>query len=179
MSEATFEDTRHPTGAPFVADEPTTLRSFLDFYRATLLRQVAGLDHEQLNRPVPPSTMTLAGILKHMAYVEGIWFGVRLAGIGPVPPFDTAPWDDDQDWDFNSASADDPEALRTLLREAIARSNELTDTAGSLDQIAVGRSRDGQPISLRWILVHMIEEYARHCGHADLMREAIDGEKDL
>jgi len=179
MTEALFEDTRHPTGAPYVADESTTLRTFLDFHRATLLRQVAGLGHEQLNRPFPPSTMTLAGIVKHLAYVEGVWFGVRLAGAGQAPPFDTAPWDDDPDWDFTSAAQDDPEALRTLLREAIARSNELTDTAGSLDQIAVGRNRDDQPISLRWILVHMIEEYARHCGHADLMREAIDGKVDL
>ncbi|MFE6508027.1 DinB family protein [Nocardioides sp. NPDC057767] len=131
MTEALFEDTRHPTGAPYVADESTTLRTFLDFHRATLLRQVAGLDHEQLNRPFPPTTMTLAGLLKHMAFVEDTWFGVRLAGNAPVPPFDTAPWDDDQE------------------------------------------------ISLRWILVHMIEEYARHCGHADLMREAIDGKTDL
>ena len=179
MTEALFEDTRHPTGAPYVADESTTLRTFLDFHRATLLRQVAGLDHEQLNRPFPPTTMTLAGLLKHMAYVEDIWFGVRLAGNAPVPPFDTAPWDDDQDWDFTSASEDDPDQLRTLLREAITRSNELTDAAGSLDHIAAGRSRDGHEISLRWILVHMIEEYARHCGHADLMREAIDGRTDI
>ncbi|MBG6098116.1 DinB family protein [Nocardioides luteus] len=179
MTEALFEDTRHPTGAPYVADESTTLRTFLDFHRATLLRQVAGLDHEQLNRPFPPTTMTLAGLLKHMAYVEDVWFGVRLAGNVPVPPFDTAPWDDDQDWDFTSASEDDPDQLRTLLREAIARSNELTDAAGSLDHIAAGRSRDGQEISLRWILVHMIEEYARHCGHADLIREAIDGRTDI
>ncbi|NGN93115.1 DinB family protein [Nocardioides sp. KC13] len=179
MTEALFEDTRHPTGAPFVADESTTLRSFLDFYRATLLRQTAGLDHEQLNRPFPPTSMTLAGILKHMAYVEDVWFGVRLAGNAVVSPFDTAPWDDDPDWDFNSAAADDPEELRTLLRHAIARSDELTGAAGSLDHIAAGRSRDGQEISLRWILVHMIEEYARHCGHADLMREAIDGKTDI
>ncbi|MBC7279100.1 DinB family protein [Nocardioides sp.] len=179
MTEPLFEDTRHPTGAPYVADESTTLRTFLDFHRATLLRQVAGLDHEQLNRPVPPSTMTLAGIVKHMAHVEDVWFGVRLAGADQAPPFDTAPWDEDVDWDFSSAKADDPETLRALLREAIARSNELTDAAESLDQIAVGRTRDGQSLSLRWILVHMIEEYARHCGHADLMREAIDGATDL
>jgi uncharacterized damage-inducible protein DinB len=179
MTEALFEDTRHPTGAPYVADESTTLRTFLDFHRATLLRQVAGLDHDQLNRPFPPTTMTLAGLLKHMAYVEDIWFGVRLAGNSPVPPFDTAPWSDDKDWEFTSAAQDDREALRILLRDAIARSNELTDAAGSLDQIAAGTTRDGQSISLRWILVHMIEEYARHCGHADLMREAIDGKVDL
>lgn len=179
MTEALFEDTRQPAGAPFVADESTTLRTFLDFYRATLLRQTAGLDQEQLNTAFPPSTMTLAGILKHMAHVEDIWFGVRLAGHDMAAPFDTAPWDDDEDWDFTSAAADDPDTLRTLLREAIARSNELTDAAGSLDQIAAGRSRTGDPISLRWILVHMIEEYARHCGHADLMREAIDGERDI
>ena len=164
---------------PYLGDETGTLAGFLDFHRATLLRQVAGLDHDQLNRPFPPTTMTLAGLLKHMAYVEDIWFGVRLAGNSPAPPFDTAPWSDDKDWEFTSASEDDPEALCTLLRDAIARSNELTDAAGSLDQIAAGTTRDGQSISLRWILVHMIEEYARHCGHADLMREAIDGKVDL
>ncbi|GGR70055.1 putative damage-inducible protein DinB [Nocardioides luteus] len=179
MTEALFEDTRHPTGAPYVADEGTTLCSFLDHHRATLLRQTDGLDHEQLNRPYPPSTMTLAGLLKHMAYVEGVWFGVRFAGGDAAPPFDTAPFDEDVDWDFASASQDAPDELRVLLRAAIARSNWITDGAESLDQLAVGRSREGEPISLRWILVHMIEEYARHCGHADLMREAIDGKVDL
>ncbi|TQL69906.1 uncharacterized protein DUF664 [Nocardioides albertanoniae] len=178
MTEPLFEDTRLPSGAPYTADETTMLRGFLDFHRATLLKQVEGLDHEQLNRPVPPTTMTLAGLIKHVASAEDFWFGVRLLGRDPVPPWDAAP-PDDPDWEFRSAGGDDPEELRAMLRAAVARSNEIVDAAASLDQVAVAKSRTGEPVSLRWILVHMIEEYARHCGHADLMREAIDGKKDL
>jgi uncharacterized damage-inducible protein DinB len=155
------------------------LRSFLDFYRATLLKQVAGLDHEQLNRPFPPTTMTLAGLLKHMTHVEDLWFSVRLNGADHAPPFDTAPWDEDADWEFTSAVDDDPETLRTNLRDGIVRANASID-GRSLDDLTVwARPQSGKHISLRWILVHMIEEYARHCGHADLMREAIDGKVDL
>jgi uncharacterized damage-inducible protein DinB len=175
------------TDPPIVADEVTTLRSFINFYRATIRRQCDGLTVEQLRTPHPPSTMTLAGMLKHLAYVEDVWFNVRLAGNEPAPPWDTVDWAADSDWDWRSALDDTPEQLTALFDEAVAASERILDRvldqapvpgAGVLDQTTVRPGRRG-PISLRWILVHMVEEYSRHAGHADLFREAVDGATDL
>lgn len=175
------------TDPPLVADEVTMLRSFIDFYRATIRRQCDGLTVEQLRTPHPPSTMTLAGMLKHLAYVEDVWFNVRLAGNEPAPPWDTVDWDADQDWDWNSALDDTPEQLTALFDGAVATSERILDRvlaevpaagAGVLDRTAARAGRAGQ-FSLRWILVHMVEEYSRHAGHADLLREARDGATDL
>jgi uncharacterized damage-inducible protein DinB len=168
------------TAPPYVADERTMLVAFLDDQRATILRQTDGLDAEQLAQALPPSTMTLGGMLKHLAYVEDWWFGVTLAGEPPSPPFDEVDWRADADWDWHSAADDDPGELRRLLRDAVSRSQRILDGAGSLDAEAARRhKRTGGPISARWIVVHMIEEYARHAGHADLLREAVDGATDL
>ncbi|WP_418058103.1 DinB family protein [Pimelobacter simplex] len=165
---------------PLAADEATMLRAFLDDQRATLVRQTDGLDAEQLGRRVPPTTMTLGGMLKHLAYVEDWWFGVTLAGAPPHPPFEQVDWRHNRDWDWTSAADDDPAALRRLLREAIVRSDAILDGVTDLDAFAARRHRrGGAGISVRWILIHMIEEYARHCGHADLLREAIDGTTGL
>lgn len=175
------------TEPPQVADEVTTLRSFIDFYRATIRRQCEGLTPEQLRTPLPPSTMTLAGMLKHLAYVEDVWFNVRLAGNEPAPPWDTVDWAADDDWDWHSALDDTPEQLTSVFDGAVAVSERILDQvlaeappsgAGALDRIAVRAGRRG-PISLRWILVHMVEEYSRHAGHADLLREALDGATDI
>ena len=169
------------------------LRSFIDFYRATIRRQCDGLTVEQLRTPHPPSTMTLAGMLKHLAYVEDVWFNVRLAGNEPAPPWDAVDWAADSDWDWHSALADTPEQLTAQLDAAVATSERILDEflaravdqaveqapgAGALDQPLVRAGRHGQ-ISLRWLLVHMVEEYGRHAGHADLLREALDGATDL
>ena len=175
------------TDPPLTADEITTLRSFIDFYRATILRQCAGLTVEQLRTPHPPSTMTLAGMLKHLAYVEDVWFNVRLAGNEPAPPWDTVDWSADDDWDWHSALDDTPEQLTGLFDDAVAASERILEDVlaetpppgtGALDRNAAREGRRGQ-ISLRWILVHMVEEYSRHAGHADLLREALDGATDL
>lgn len=163
---------------PLAGDEVTTLRRFLDFHRDTLRMKTAGLDHDELNRHLAPTSMTLAGLLKHLAVVESSWFSEYVAGGELMPPFDTAPWDDDRDWEWHTASADSPEELRRLLDEAIARSDAIVDSAlqrGGLDQLSGKADDGGERFSLRWILIHMIEEYARHNGHADLLRESIDG----
>lgn len=164
-------------------DEMTTLTEFLDFYRAVVRRKAEGLSAEQLARSLPPATMTLGGMLKHLAYVEHWWFGSRLLGQEPVPPWDAVDWDADEDWDWHSAADDEPDALFRLYDASIARSQEIVgrveveDGAAVLDRLSVhaGRREGSGHFSLRWILVHMIEEYARHAGHADLIRESIDG----
>jgi uncharacterized damage-inducible protein DinB len=166
------------TDPPLAGDEVATLRAFLDYHRDTLRLKTAGLDHDQLNRALAPSTMTLAGLLKHLAVVESSWFAEYVAGQEMMPPFDTAPWDDDRDWEWHTAPDDSPEELRRLFDEAVARSDEITEAAlarAGLDTLTVKADRSGERFSLRWILTHMLEEYARHNGHADLIRESIDG----
>lgn len=167
------------TDPPLAADEVTTLRGFLDFHRDTMRWKTAGLGTAELAATLAPSTMTLGGMLKHLAYVESQWFSVVLRGEPIMAPFDTADWSADRDWDWHSAARDTPQQLRTLFDRAVAASDAVLDTAlaeGGLDQPTVRADRHtGERWNLRWVLVHMIEEYARHNGHADLLREAIDG----
>ena len=159
------------------------LRAFLDFYRATLCRQAEGLTAEQLSVTLAPSDLTLGGLLKHMALVEESWFEEVLRGHALGEPWASADWEADRDWDLHSAGSDSPEELRALLDRAVASGNRIIDEAIStdgLDTRSVRPSRrTGEAFTLRWILVHMIEEYARHTGHADLIRESIDGATDL
>jgi uncharacterized damage-inducible protein DinB len=161
---------------PFSADERTTLLAMLEWQRDTLRIKTEGLNTEQLDTTLPPSTMTLGGLLKHMAWVEDWWFGVMFLGRPHSPPFDDVDWEADNDWEWHSASGAKPEELRPLFDRFVEASDQVITTSASLDEIAARRSRrSDEPISLRWILVHMIEEYARHNGHADLIRESIDG----
>lgn len=165
---------------PFQADEVDTLRAFLDYQRATLLRQCDGLDATQMNTTLPPSTMTLGGMLKHLAYVEDWWFGEIFGGGEPIAPWVGVDWDADNDWEWHSAVDDTPEQLRSLFEASVARSNAVLDAAASWDELSVKRSkRTGEQFSLRWMVVHLLEEYARHAGHADLIRESIDGVVNL
>jgi hypothetical protein len=127
---------------------------------------------------LPPSTMTLGGLLKHMALIEDHYFSVRLFGRDRHPPWDTADWNADQDWEWHSAADDSPEQLFALWQGAVERSRSLIAEAlanGGLDRRAAGDWPDGQAPSLRRLLIDMIEEYARHVGHADLIRESVDG----
>ncbi|WP_147142757.1 DinB family protein [Stackebrandtia albiflava] len=160
------------------ADETTTLLGFLDYQRATLAWKCEGLDAAGLSARVASSTMTLGGLLKHMAYVEDLWFGRSLAGRRPTPPWDTVDWNADRDWEWHSAADDTPEALRALWRSAVERSRALVaelPPGEGMDRLAATAWSDGRRPSLRWIVCHMIEEYARHNGHADLLRESVDG----
>ena len=168
-----------PTGRqdpPLQADERATLSAFLDYHRATLLAKIEGLGREHLAvAAVPTSALTLAGLVKHLAVVEDSWFQEEFLGL-ELEPWASAPWHDDPDWDFHSAVDDEPADLVALYRAAIERSRAVVAAASSLDALSVRESRrEGTPFSLRWILLHMIEETARHNGHADLLREAIDG----
>ncbi|MBO0846304.1 MAG: DinB family protein [Nocardioides sp.] len=166
---------------PLRADEATTLRSFLDFHRDTFRWKCAGLTQEQLAQPLPPSDMTLGGMMKHLSIVESGWFESTFAGGEYMPPFDAVDWDADRDWEWHTAQDDSPGELRRLFDEAVRRANAVIDAAladgAGLDGESVQKSRRNEgSFSLRWILVHMIEEYARHNGHADLIRQSIDGQ---
>jgi uncharacterized damage-inducible protein DinB len=157
------------------ADERTTLVAFLDYHRATFLGKIEGLTREQMNVALAPSDLTLASLTKHLALVEDSWFQERFVGV-EVEPWASAPFDVDRDWEMHSASDDSPDALVALYRAAIARSQATLNTVESLDaRSAVNDRREGIPYSMRWILVHMIEETARHNGHADFIRQSIDG----
>jgi uncharacterized damage-inducible protein DinB len=122
--------------------------------------------------------MTLGGMLKHLALVEEGWFSRSLHGRDYGPPWDVVDWKTDPDWEWRTAARDSPEQLRSLWQDSVARSRSLLAEAldhGGLGQLAKRTWADGRAPSLRWILCHMIEEYARHNGHADLIREAVDG----
>jgi uncharacterized damage-inducible protein DinB len=163
---------------PLAADETATLVGFLEYQRATLAWKCAGLDAAGLQVRVGASSMTLGGLLKHLAVVEDYWFSRSLLGQDLGAPWDTVDWDADPDWEWHSAAEDDPELLVTLWREAVARSRSVVAEAVAdrgLEQLARLSWPDGRAPSLRWILCHMIEEYARHNGHADLLRESVDG----
>lgn len=163
---------------PLAADETATLLGFLDYQRATFNWKCAGLDSSGLQTTVGVSAMTLGGMLKHMAYVESDWFSRWLYGRDRRPPWDTVDWKADPDWEWHSAAADSAEQLHALWHDAVDNSRVLVAEAlavGGLDQLARRSWPGGETPSLRWILVHMIEEYARHNGHADLLRESIDG----
>ena len=167
---------------PVRADEVTALRAFLDYHRATFRWKCAGLTQQQLAQPLPPSEMTLGGMMKHLAVVDSSWFEDDFAGRGLMPPFDTVDWDADRDWEWHTARDDTPEELFALFDDACRRADAVLDEALAeggvgLDGLSTAEASGGRGrFSLRWILLHMIEEYARHNGHADLIREAIDGQ---
>jgi uncharacterized damage-inducible protein DinB len=151
----------------------------LEFQRATFEWKCAGLEGDGLWAAVPPSSMTLAGMLKHLANVEDWWFSQWLDDRQPEPPWDTVDWEADPDWDWHSALRDSPDELRAIWHEAVERSRVRVAEAladGGLDRPARRRANQGQSPNLRWIVLHMIEEYARHNGHADLLRESVDGQ---
>ena len=163
---------------PLAGDEAATLLGFLDYQRATLAWKCAGLDTAGLRATVAASSMTLGGLLKHMAFVEDHWFSRWLHGRDRRPPWDTVDWAADPDWDWHSAAEDTREQLDALWRDAVTRSRALVEEAfadGGLGQLARHTGSGGRTPSLRWIVTHMIEEYARHNGHADLLRESVDG----
>jgi pimeloyl-ACP methyl ester carboxylesterase len=158
--------------------EALSLLGFLDYQRATLDWKARGLDSAGLRTPTAASSLTLGALLKHMAWVEDYWFSFRMHGRDPSPPWNSVDWSTNPDWEFTSAAENTPEELWRLWRTATARSRALVAAAiaeGGMEGTAA-RGAEGEKPSLRWILLHMIEEYARHNGHADLLRETIDGQ---
>ncbi len=156
--------------APAIADERTTLTGFLDFQRATLERKCDGLTDDQLReRAVPPSQLSLLGIVRHMAEVERNWFRPVLEGAELATTF----WPP-LDWQRTFRDLEQASVAESFAawRDECAYARALVAAAPSLD---VTGWRRGEEIGLRWVLTHMIEEYARHNGHADLIRERLDG----
>ena len=156
-----------------LGDERSVLVEYVRLYRLTLEMKCAGLDAEQLaRRSVPPSTMSLLGLIRHMADVERHWFRRVMAG-EDAPPLYWTEGEADVDW---TGAIADPEVVGRAWedwRDEVGYAERYVNGAGDLG--IRGTMRDGKTISLREVLVHMIEEYARHCGHADLLRERIDG----
>ena len=169
----TYEVLREP---PVAGDEVATLLGSLDRQRATLAWKCRGLDAAGFRATVGASTMTLGGLLKHLAFVEELQFSVRVAGAKLSPPFDAVDWDDDPDWPWRTAADDTPEQLLALWEDRVHRAREAIAAAlpDGLDQPVLRLWWKETP-SLRRILADMVEEYARHVGHADLIRESVDG----
>ena len=164
------DDPRHTGTQP--RGERETLLDYLRHYRLTIEMKCEGLDAEQMaRRSVPPSTLSLLGLVRHLAKVEHSWFRRVMEG----QPLDRLYWSaEDRDLDFNGAVADPAvvEDAWSSWRREVAHAEEYVAAAPSLDVVA---THHGDPVELREVLVHLIEEYARHAGHADLLRECIDG----
>jgi uncharacterized damage-inducible protein DinB len=157
---------------PFSAAERPMLESWLNYHRDTLAVKCDGLSAEQLRtRAVPPSTLSLLGLVRHMAEVERSWFQRTIAGRDAPPLYYT---EEDRDGDFDNVDGADPDEAFATWRRECETAREILAGVSSLDDLAEKR-RPGDLVSVRWILVHMIEEYARHNGHADLLRQRIDG----
>ena len=145
------------------ADEKTTLKDFIDYLRESVILKAQGLSDEDASRALVPSGTSLMWLLKHLAVVELSWFQLVFLGLDVEVP------DDDVKPD------DSVEAAIATYREVIARSNDIIDECADLDMRAARAGRTTEPVTMRWILVHMVEEIGRHAGHADILREQIDG----
>jgi len=161
---------------PLSGGEVPTLLGFLDYQRATMEWKCRGLTDEQLRSGLPSTDMTLGGMLMHLARVEDYWFAEVVAEGGKIEPWTSMAWA--AEW--QTAGQRSGDELRKLWADRVAASRMTVDgrlAAGgsALDVTHPAWEGRGRP-SLRWVLVHMIEEYARHNGHADLLREAIDGQ---
>jgi uncharacterized damage-inducible protein DinB len=158
-----------------VSDEITNLTRFLDEQRDVLRHKAGGLHHDQLMRTLPPSDLTLGGMVKHLAFVEDWWFG-RILCDDQDAMWESVDWEADNDWDWHSAADDTPEQLWALWDGAVERSRQAVADDPRPEREAVRPRRDGGTFTLRWILTHMVQEYARHNGHADLIRQSVDGQ---
>lgn len=160
------------------SDEATTLVQFLDFYRAVARRKAEGLSVEQLRQRLPghPSSLTVGGILYHLASVEDWWASHILLG-GPVPEPWASGWDADDDFDFALDFDVDRLGRGKILAQFDTSVSAARKAFAGVRSLAAEAAIpwQGEPVSARWILVHLVEEYARHCGHLDLLREAVDG----
>lgn len=159
------------TGPPFLAGDRESLEAWLEFYRQTLPLKVGGLTADQLcHAAARPSTLTLAGIVRHLTDVERYWFSNVVAGTEEAPRYRA----EDPHADFNHYTTGTALADVAAYGQELERVRAHAAGVADLDAQLPGR-RHGHAINLRWVYTHMIEEYARHLGHADLLRECIDG----
>ncbi len=170
--------TETPWEPPLAGNEVEHLVGALDRLRTTFRWKADALDAAGLQARIGASTMTIGGLLKHLAANEDYMFLVKFRGEPMDPTWDANGWKDDNDWEFNSAADDAPEELYALWDGAVERSRARLKAAladGGLDQLAHISWPDGRHPSLRRLVCDLIEEYGRHTGHADLLREAVDG----
>lgn len=165
---------------PVHAGEAETLLGFLRYQRETFRWKTGGLTSEQLAVNLPPSDLTLGGMVKHLALVEVWWFHQVLHGGAEPEPWASVDWDSDPDWEWRTGGADAPGELAELYEKSVALADEGIERAlasGGFDALSSRPDRRTQePFTLRWIVTHLIEEYARHNGHADLIRQSVDGQ---
>jgi Protein of unknown function (DUF664) len=171
--------TDRPWEPPLAGTETEHLLGALDRLRTTFRWKTDALDAAGLQARIGASSLTLGSLLKHLARAEDEMFSVKLSGAPVSPPWDTVDWDADPDWEWRTAHDDTPSELLALFDEAVRRADDVIDEAltgvGLDSESHEADRREGTPFSLRRIIVHMIEEYARHNGHADLIRQSIDG----
>jgi len=161
-----------PPDFDMACPEREMLGGFLDWQRATVEAKVDGLSLEDASRPMTPSGLSLLGVVKHLGWVEYYWFRWVLAGEEVEPP----PREDGNNAvQFRVETEDSVDSVLAFYRSECAHARRVTAAAATLEQPGVRASRIMGTVSLRWILIHMVEETARHAGHMDLMREAIDG----
>jgi hypothetical protein len=162
---------------PLDGDEAAALIGSLNRMRGYLLWKCHGLDADGIRATLAPSTLTLGGLLKHLALVEAITLSWKLHGRAPFAPFDQADWDD-EGWHFRVEDDDTPESLERLFVESVAKGQALLDEAiadGGLGAQAATQDDEGRHPNARRLVFDLIEEYGRHVGHADLLRESVDG----
>ena len=166
-----------PWEPPLAGTETEHLLGALDRLRTTFRWKAGHLDAAGLQTRTGYSSLTLASLLKHLAFVEDFTFTIKMRGGSPGAPWETIDWDAHPGWDFSSAADDTPEQLYALWDGAVERSRQRLEAAladGGLDQ-PVDVADDGRHASLRRLVFDLVEEYGRHTGHADLLREAVDG----
>jgi len=167
-----------PWEPPFAGTEAEQLTGALERLRATFRWKADDLDTAGLSHRIGASALTIGGLLKHLALVEDYYFPGKLAGEPLGPPWAGVDFDSDPDWEFRTAAADSPETLYALWDDAVERSRARLAEAlarGGPGQLVHVTAPDGSHASLRRLLCDLIEEYGRHTGHADLLREAVDG----
>jgi len=164
---------------PVAGSEADTLIGSLERQRRIIAWKCGGLDAEGMRKTIASSTVTLGGLLKHLALIEDDYFQNRLMGRSTGKPWEDIDWDADPEWEWRTGSEDPPEQTMALWKAAVERSRATTADVlaqGGLDVRAKGVSDpEGNAPSFRRILIDLIEEYARHAGHADIVRESVDG----
>ena len=171
------EDPSGSESRPPRPGEKESLLATLERNRRTFAWKTADLNESGLRARTAASSLTLGGLIKHMALVEADWFAVKTAGQQHGEPWDSVDFDSDPDWEWTSSISDSPEELQSLWRAAVERSRHLLDEVireRGLDGSASLTWPDGRTPTIRAMVLDMIEEYARHTGHADILRESVD-----